>query len=295
MAAAILIVGAGPVGMTLAMALKRSGTDVRIVDKATARTDKSKALVMWPRTLELVDIQGCVQPFLDAGMKVPGARILANGNELVHVKLDTAPSVYRYALMIPQSETERVLEEQLEKLNVRVERSVELQSFIDDGDGVNAVLRHASGRDETVRATYLVGCDGAHSTVRHGLGVPFMGDTLPSDWALADIQIDGDIPLDEMTICWTQEGILVFFPIAGRRFRVIADVGLAPAEVEALPTLEEIQTILDARGPVGLRARDAVWVSRFRINERKVKDYSRGRVFLAGDAAHVHSPAGGRA
>ena len=151
-----------------------------------------------------------------------------------------------------------------------------------------------AGRDETVRATYLVGCDGAHSTVRHGLGASFTGDTLPSDWALADIQIDGDIPLDEMTICWTQEGILVFFPIAGRRFRVIADVGPVPADVEAAPTLDEIQTILDARGPAGLRARDAVWVSRFRINERKVKDYRRGRVFLAGDAAHVHSPAGGQ-
>lgn len=290
----VLVVGAGPVGLTMAMALARRGVAVRIVDKAAARTDKSKALVIWPRTLELLDIQGCALPFVAAGMKALGARILADGKTLVHVRLDTARSVHRYALMIVQSETERLLEERLAQLDVRVERRVELTSFVDDGAGVSALLRHADGRDETVRAAYLAACDGAHSTVRHGLAAEFEGETLPSDWVLADVELDGELPHDELTICWTPDGILAFFPIAGARFRIIADVGLATNGEPPSPTLEDVQTLLERRGPPGLRAHDPIWLSHFRINERKVKEYRHGRVFLAGDAAHIHSPAGGQ-
>ena len=290
----ILIAGAGPVGMTMAMAIRRRGVDVRIVDTAAARTDKSKALVLWPRTLELLDVQGCVRPFLAAGIEGRGAHIRANGRELVHVRLDTARSVYRYALMIPQSETERVLEEQLAALGLGVERCIELVAFTQDGDGVTATLRGADGRTETLRAAYLLGCDGAHSTVRHTLGTPFEGSTLPSDWILADVRLDGDLPRDELTIAWQPDGILALFPFVDGRFRIVADVGLAPSESGPPPSLEEVQALLDGRGPTGLRAHDPFWLSRFRINERKVKDYRQGRVFLAGDAAHVHSPAGGQ-
>jgi 2-polyprenyl-6-methoxyphenol hydroxylase-like FAD-dependent oxidoreductase len=291
----VLVVGAGPVGMAMALASKRQGLDVRIVDKAAARTDKSKALVIWPRTLELLDIQGCVQPFIDAGMPAHGARIVAGGHTLVHVTFDTARSAYRYALMIPQSDTERLLEEQLAVLGVQVDRQVELISFVDDGDGVKSTLRHADGREEVVRTAYLSGCDGAHSAVRHGLGAHFAGHTLTSQWVLGDMELDGEIPRDELTICWTPDGVLVFFPIGGNRYRVIADVGLATSEEQPPPpTLEEVQTLLDQRGPKGLVGHDPIWLSCFRINERKVKDYRHGRVFLSGDAAHVHSPAGGQ-
>jgi 2-polyprenyl-6-methoxyphenol hydroxylase-like FAD-dependent oxidoreductase len=278
----------------MAMALKRRGVDVRIIDKAAGRTDKSKALVLWPRTLELLDIQGCAKPFIEAGMKARGSRIYADGNMLVHVRFDAARSFYQYALMIPQSETERLLEEQLERLGVLVERRVELASFTDTGDGVGTVLRHADGREETFDASYLAGCDGAHSTVRHGLSAQFDGSTLPSDWVLGDIQIDGEISPDELTICWVPEGVLAFFPISAKRFRVIGDIGMGSTAAPAAPTLEEIQNLLDRRGPKGLRAFDPIWLSGFRINERKVKDYRQGRVFLSGDAAHVHSPAGGQ-
>jgi len=289
----VLIAGAGPVGLTLAMALKRLGVDVRVADEAAARTDKSKALVIWPRTLELLDIQGCAQTFVDAGHPVVGARILAERKLLVEVRLDTARSTYRSALMIAQSQTERLLEEQLAGLCMQVERQVALESFAEDEAGVTATLRHADGREESMRAAYLIGCDGAHSAVRHGLGAQFEGDTLPSDWILADLSLDGAIARDEIMVCWAPEGVLVLFPISGDRFRVIADI--APGGQEAAPPrLEAVQTLLDERGPSGLRAHDPIWMSNFHINERKVKSYRKGRVFLCGDAAHVHSPAGGQ-
>jgi len=152
----VLIVGAGPVGMTLSMALKRLGVGVRVIDKAAARTDKSKALVIWPRTLELLDIQNCAHPFLEAGHNAIAARILAEGKLLTEVRLDTARSVYRAALMIPQSETERLLEEQMTLLGAQVEREVELKSFTVGEAGVAAVLQHADGREESTTASYLI-------------------------------------------------------------------------------------------------------------------------------------------
>ncbi|ARP80206.1 hypothetical protein CAL12_04735 [Bordetella genomosp. 8] len=291
----VLVVGAGPVGLTLAMALKRRGVDVRIIDKAIARSDKSKALVIWSRTLELLEVQGCAHAFIAAGMRARGARIFAQDTMLAHVRFDIARSAYNYALMIPQSETERLLEEQLEDLGTRVERRIELVAFQDNGnDGVNATLRHPDGRQETMDASYLCGCDGAHSTVRHALGSQFEGETMPSDWLLADVHLEGDLPQDELTICWKPDGVLVAFPMGDKRFRVIADLGTTGASIPPTPTLEQIQAVLDARGPHGLRAYDPYWLSGFRINERKVKHYRRGRVFLSGDAAHVHSPAGGQ-
>lgn len=291
----VLIVGAGPVGMTLAMALRRRGVAVRIVDKATARTDKSKALVLWARTLEMLDIEGCAAPFVQAGLLARGVHIQeAGGKPLLDVPFSTARSVYKFALMIPQSETERLLEEELERLEVTVERSTELLSFRDSEGGIVASLKDADGRVEEFSASWIVGCDGAHSTVRHAVGATFEGETSPSDFLLADVEVEGEVPRDALTICWAAEGIAAFFPIHGSRMRVIADCGPSAQAERPAPTLEEVQAIVDHRGPAGLRLRDPIWLSCFRINERKVRDYRHGRAFLAGDAAHVHSPAGGQ-
>jgi len=289
----VLVVGAGPVGLTMALALRRQGVALRVVDKAAARTDKSKALVVWPRTLELLDVLRCAGDFVAAGMKGRGARMRASGKELLHVTFDRARSDYTYALLIPQSETERLLEAALAATGVQVERETELVSFTQDDGGVAAVLRRADGSRQDVQAAYLAGCDGAHSVVRHGIGAQFDGTTMPSDWVLADLRIDGPLPQDELTISWTEGGVLAVFPIIGGRFRVVADVGTAP-EGAPPPTLADIQALLDDRGPPGLVGHDPYWLSHFRINERKVRDYRSGRVFLAGDAAHIHSPAGGQ-
>ena len=291
----VLIVGAGPVGLTLANELVRHGVAVRIVDKAAARTDKSKALVLWSRSLELFDDAGYVEKFLPAGFPAHGAQI-STGKEIVaSVSLDSVDSRFPYALMIPQSETERILEERLATHGVAVERSVELTAFTDKGASVEATLKKADGVTETLQADWLIGCDGAHSTVRHGLGFAFEGSTQESDWALADGHISGIEPNDRLHIFWHRDGILAFFPIVGDRWRVVADLGLAQDGARhADPTLAEINELLAHRGSRDFVMSDPIWLASFRINERKVKDYRKGCVFLAGDAAHIHSPAGGQ-
>ncbi|MEA2803518.1 MAG: hypothetical protein QOE49_3613 [Rhodospirillaceae bacterium] len=279
----------------MANELTRYGISVRIVDKTAERTDKSKALVLWSRTLELFAHAGYVEPFLAAGMQAHGAQ-MSNGKDVIaRINLDDIESIYPYALMIPQSDTERVLEEQLAKRGVKVERTVGLESFTDQGNQVQAVLRKASGESETLTADWLVGCDGAHSAVRHGLGFTFDGTTQPSDWYLADGHISGLEPQDRLHIFWHKDGILAFFPITAGRWRVIADLGPATGDGHhADPTLQEVQSLITLRGTDGIVIKDAYWLASFRINERKVSKYGSGRAFLAGDAAHIHSPAGGQ-
>jgi 2-polyprenyl-6-methoxyphenol hydroxylase-like FAD-dependent oxidoreductase len=291
----VLIVGAGPVGLTMAAELARYGVSVRIIDKAAARTDKSKALVLWSRTLELLDRSGCCEAFVAAGHRVEAANIIAGDKPIGHIDFATAKSPYRYALMLPQSDTERLLEAHLNGLQVAVERRVEAISFTADETGVSTLMRHADGREEKLEADWLIGCDGAHSTVRHGLNLPFAGDTLQSDWILADVHLHGyPFPPSEMATYWHEDGVIVAFPITPERFRIIADLGRSEGAVPSDPTLDQVQAIIDRRGPGGMTVSDPIWLSAFRINERKVHDYRSGRVFLAGDAAHVHSPAGGQ-
>jgi 2-polyprenyl-6-methoxyphenol hydroxylase-like FAD-dependent oxidoreductase len=291
----VLIVGAGPVGLTMAAELARYGVSVGIIDKAAARTDKSKALVLWSRTLELLDRAGCCQAFIAAGHRVEAANIIAGDKLIGHIDLATAKSPYRYALMLPQSDTERLLEVHLNRLGVTVQRQVEAMSFTAAESGVSTLVRHADGREETLESDWLIGCDGAHSTVRHGLKLPFAGDTLQSDWILADVHLQGyPFPSSELATYWHEDGVIVAFPITPERFRIIADLGRSQGAVPTDPTLDQVQAIIDRRGPGGMIVSDPIWLSAFRINERKVKDYRSGRVFLAGDAAHVHSPAGGQ-
>ena len=291
----VLIVGAGPVGLTMAMELARYGVSVRIVDKAAQRTDKSKAIVLWSRTLELLDRAGCTGDFVTVGHKVLAANIIASRQLMAHVDFTGVDSPHPYALMIPQSDTERLLEEQLERLGVTAERRTEVSSFAQGARGVTAAVRDESGLEEVIEADWLIGCDGAHSVVRHGLGLPFDGDTMQTDWILADLHLRGyPLPETEMATYWHEDGVLLMIPLSATRFRVIADLGPSSGGSAVTPTLDRVQAIIDHRGPGGMIAADPIWLSGFRINERKVNDYRSGRVFVAGDAAHIHSPAGGQ-
>ena len=289
-----LVVGAGPVGLTMAAELARHGVSCRIVDRNRARSEHSKALVLWSRSLEVLDDMGGVEAFVSAGIRVRSVSLYGDGRRLAQLKLDGIDSRYDYALMMPQSESERLLEDHLHAFGGRVEREVELSGFTLDRDGVSATLTRG-GKNESLRCAWLIGCDGAHSTVRHVLGTPFSGAPEPNDWVLADLRVRGALAADEVSIFFHELGILAFFPISRDRFRVIADVGpAASADHPKDPTLGEVQALVGARGPSGLELHDPVWLAGFRIHERKVADYRQGRVFLAGDAAHIHSPAGGQ-
>jgi 2-polyprenyl-6-methoxyphenol hydroxylase-like FAD-dependent oxidoreductase len=292
----VLIVGAGPVGLTAATELARYGVAVRIVDKAPQRTDKSKALVLWSRTLELLDRGGGSAPFVDAGFKVNAVNIVALGGERMgHIRMDTVDSPYPYGLMLPQSDTERLLDERLHRLGVAIERNVEVVKLINKNDGVEATLRHVDGSEEVVDADWLLGCDGAHSIVRHTIGTEFAGETMLSDWILADVHMRGyPFPDSEIAVHWHRDGVLVIFPIAPGRYRLVANLPITSGEQPPTPTMEQIQAVLDERASPGMTPFDPIWLAGFRINGRKVSDYRAGRMFLLGDAAHIHSPAGGQ-
>jgi len=289
----VFIAGAGPVGLTLAIELARYGVPLRIVDKAPNRTDKSKAVAVWSRSLELFERAGIADELVAAGVKVHAAKISDGAETIAHIGFDGLDTRYSFVLMIPQSETERILEEELAKLGVTVERGVELKGFSDKGSSVEALVARPDGSSETICADWLVGCDGAHSTVRHTLGKEFRGNSVDTDFLLADIKLPGVMAADELSMWWHRDGIVAFFPLPADRIRLIASTG-ASTDHAVEPTLAEVQAIIDSRGPGGLTATDPVWIARFKINERKVDDYRSGRVFVAGDAAHVHSPAGGQ-
>ena len=293
----VLIVGAGPVGLTMAAELARYGVEVRVIDKSPHPTETSKALVIWSRTLELMDRMGCTQAFLAAGLRGRGGTMRSGGKVLGHMGLEEIASQYNFALMIPQSETERLLTEHLRSLGVEIERQIELAGFSEGGDWVEARLRQADGREETIQTPWLIGSDGAHSAVRHGLGLEFPGSAQPDDWLLADVRLEGNgAPAsDEIAIYLHNSGPFVIFPIPGGRARLIGVIGHADSDhPRPDPTLADCQAMVDSRAGGGFQVSDPVWLTHFRINERKVSDYRRGRAFVMGDAAHVHSPAGGQ-
>jgi 2-polyprenyl-6-methoxyphenol hydroxylase-like FAD-dependent oxidoreductase len=291
----VLIAGAGPVGLAMAADLARYGISVRLIEKSPERTDKSKALVLWSRTLELMDRMDCTAPFLTTGRKVTAVNLAAGKEPLAKIEFTGVITPHPYTLMLPQSETERLMGDFLTSLGVEIERNVELTSFVASADGVNSTLRHLNGTEETFESGWLIGCDGAHSTVRHQLGMEFGGYTMPTNWIIADVHLSNVPDPDEIHISLHADGILAMFPIAPPRFRLIADAGpMVTGSGPVIPTMEDVQVILDKRGPGGIIASDPIWLTGFTINERKVSNYRSGRVFVMGDAAHIHSPAGGQ-
>ncbi|WPZ34583.1 FAD-dependent monooxygenase [Thalassobaculum sp. OXR-137] len=273
----VLIVGAGPVGLAAADRLLRNGAEVRIVDRNGARTILSKALAINVRTLEHLEASGLSDRLIEAGQRIHRMRFFGDGIPLATIDLSRLPHRYNYLVCLPQSETERILEEDLNALGGRVERETELTGFQQEGERVAATLSGPGGWEETATVDYLVGADGAHSVVRKGLGVGFPGSRHDLTWNLADVELDGPYGDDEATMHLQPEHAMLILPLGRRRFRIVTTVP------DALNRL-----------PVGRVVGAPSWTTDFTTSHRIVDSYGSGRVFLAGDAAHIHSPAGGR-
>lgn len=290
-----LVVGAGPVGLTMANELVRHGVRCRIIERAPERAQTSRALAIFPRTLEAFETMGLSERFLAGGHRIHGLSLYHREDRIAQIELTSVPSPYPFVLALPQSETERFLSENLAAAGVEVERNLELTSLTQTSEMVRAVLQHSDGREEIVETSWLIGCDGAHSSTRHQLGMQFEGAQYEESFILADVQLDSSLARDRLHLFFAEEGILGIIPFAPNRCRIIANI---PPESrnQTLPdvTLGDVQGLIDRRASAACRVSDPVWLSRFDISHRKVRQFRQLRVFLAGDAAHIHSPAGGQ-
>lgn len=307
----VLLVGAGPVGLTLAAELARHGIKPRLVEKRTEASPWCRAIGVTPRTLEVWEDMGVVRPMIDAGLWLTGMRTIVAGGPQFD-QAENFPMLPYEELGLPQYETERILERHLRGLGATVERGVELASLLQDAQGVEARLRHVDGSEETLRCGYVIGCDGAHSTVRRQMDIAFEGDAFPMMFMLGDVHIEWDLPRGYALRALrlhedAAPDMFIAIPLPEeKRYRVSM---LAPGDLSADaasssdhgiqserpgPELHHIQAIADDLLPEKPTLSDLRWSSTFRISMRLAETYRRGRVFLAGDAAHIHPPTGGQ-
>jgi 2-polyprenyl-6-methoxyphenol hydroxylase-like FAD-dependent oxidoreductase len=284
----VLVVGAGPTGLTLTASLLASGIHATLVDKAPAGANTSRAAAVNARTLEVLDELDVSRRMVKAGLVAPRFVIQEGRRTLVPVDFSDLPTEHPYTLMLSQADTERLLLERLTELGGDVIRPKALTGFVQDGTGVTATFDD----DDSVRARYAVGADGMRSTVREQAGIGFTGGAFAESFALADVRLSAEAPRDRVVLFYAKDGLTVLAPLPGNIFRIVAPTADAPE----VPSVQFVQTLLDARGfgPGRTTVTDLVWGSRFRIQHRVADTYRAGRLLLAGDAAHVHSPAGGQ-
>jgi 2-polyprenyl-6-methoxyphenol hydroxylase-like FAD-dependent oxidoreductase len=287
----VLVVGAGPVGLAVAASLAGHGHDVTVVDRQATGANTSRAAVVHARTLEMLERIGVSKRLAGLGIHARQFSIRDGDRELVPVRFDGLPTEYPYTLMVPQNITEQVLLDRLEELGGSVHRPYVASGVSQTADGVEVTLD--SG--DLIKAQYVVAADGMNSTIRDSAGLGPNGDfngALPLSFALADVRVEGGLPADEVLLFFSKTGMLVVAPLPDGSFRLVAEVEDAPEQ----PDVAYAQQLLNTRGPrrTTVRVTEVIWGSRFRIHERVADHYRAGRVLLAGDAAHTHSPAGGQ-
>ena len=292
----VIIIGAGPTGLSLACQLIRYGIDFVVIEKNDTVTPFSKAIGVQARTLEIYDELGLAQPAIERGAIADRARLIEGGEVRGEIHLGNFGknlSRYPYMLMLEQSKNEELLYEFVRKHNRDVLWETELESFSQDGSGVTAQVKTPSGESLTISGKYLVGCDGASSPVRRALGLTFEGSTFERLFYVADARVDWELPHDALHVCLAKEVFVAFFPMPGEaRYRIVGTFPESKNEEPGEVVYEEIEKEIKEQAKLSLEISDVKWFSLYKVHSRRVNKFSNGRCFLAGDSAHIHSPAG---
>jgi 2-polyprenyl-6-methoxyphenol hydroxylase-like FAD-dependent oxidoreductase len=293
----ILIVGAGPTGLTAALELSRMGVAVRLIDKREAPATTSRATGVQPRTLELFEQRGLADEMVRLGNRAQFGSIYGGGKRVFRLDFSHVKSRYPFLLFISQADTERILRQAVARQGVTPEWNTELvgigqDALSHDASPAQAILKLADGRLQQVAAPWLISAEGAHSLIRTTLDVQFEGHTREEQYALGDLLVAGNLPNSDFHIFSSDHGFMALFPMGGERFRLMASNPLSQPTKDTEPSLDELQRIYDQRSHIPARFHDLTWSSWFRINSRMVSRLKVGRLLLGGDAAHIHSPAG---
>jgi 2-polyprenyl-6-methoxyphenol hydroxylase-like FAD-dependent oxidoreductase len=286
----IVIVGAGPSGLALAAELRRLGHSPTVFDRQAEGANTSRAAVVQARTLEALEPLGVVPALLSDGIKVPIFRIRDRDNVLAEIDFQKIDSRYNFTLMCPQNQMERHLLERLQAMGGAVKRPAEVLGISASADAAELSIS-TGGRVERMETAWLVGCDGASSVVRQQTDIPFEGGAYAQSFVLADVRMEWPFDNEEVSLFFAPEGLVVVAPLPDNRYRIVATVDDALSD----PSVEFFEALLHRRGPSHCgRIAQAIWTSRFRVQHRVARSLRKGRVLLCGDAAHVHSPAGGQ-
>jgi len=286
----IVIVGAGPTGLALSAELNRLGVSPLVLDKQATGQNTSRACVVHARTLEVLESIGATSELLQEGLVVPIFRIRDRSRILATIDFKDIKTAYPFTLMCEQDHVEAILLRRLQSLGGIVQRPCEVVDVSREGGDITVRVRN--GSEEAIHTKWLIGCDGAHSFVREHVSIPFEGGAYEESFILADVEMDWPLDRDEVTLFYSEKGLVVVAPLPKDHYRIVATV----AQAHEQPSLVDFESVLNERGPqsVAISIRRLVWSSRFRIQHRVAKSLREGNILLAGDAAHVHSPAGGQ-
>jgi 2-polyprenyl-6-methoxyphenol hydroxylase-like FAD-dependent oxidoreductase len=294
----VIINGAGPTGLALACQFVRYGVDFIIIDKKEGVTPYSKALGVHARTLEIYEQIDLAKPAMTQGTPAGKVRMLERGEVLGEVNLSNVGeglSAYPFMLVFEQSRNEQLMYDWLRAHDRDVRWQTELVSFSQNDASVSASVKNAQGNTETIEASYVVGCDGPHSLVRHGLGLSFAGSTFERMFYVTDVHIDWQFTHDALTVCIAPHSVVAFFPMPGeKRWRIVGSFPEGVMKNESDVVYEEIEEQIKKEAQIDLDITRVDWFSTYKVHTRHVDRFSKGRCFVAGDAAHIHTPAGGQ-
>jgi 2-polyprenyl-6-methoxyphenol hydroxylase-like FAD-dependent oxidoreductase len=294
----VIINGAGPTGLALACQFVRYGVDFIIVDKKEGVTPYSKALGVHARTLEIYEQIDLAKPAISQGTPAGKVRMLERGEVLGEVNLSNVGeglSPYPYMLVFEQSRNEQLMYDWLREHRQDVKWQTELMDFSQNDAAVTASIKTTDGQTQTIEASYLVGCDGPHSLVRRKLGLSFKGSTFERLFYVADVHIDWKFTHDALTVCIAPHSVVAFFPMPGeKRWRIVGSFPEGVMKDETEVVYEEIEEQIKKEAQLELDITRVDWFSTYKVHTRHVDRFSSGRSFVAGDSAHIHTPAGGQ-